>query len=208
MTLVDDIIKWFKAPKTIKGIVGMIAIVILLAADFAYWAGAIDVDDQGGGSNGGGDDEIEIPDDYVESITDSLPRGSHIAPQVPNLLEGEAEGETYRLYPIPIEYNRSEVTITCDGDPGSPQRLDGGDRNDLDLYLYSEGNDASGDLDSTSPDYQAATAQIAETFNDDDLDPGNWTLRVDCYTGDDVSYTVDIQVIYTRGNQTEEEEGE
>jgi hypothetical protein len=207
MTLIDNIIKWFVAPKTLQGIAGMIVIIIVLALDFAYWAGAIDVGTLDGDSGGGVvEEEVELPDDYIESISDSLERGRMRAPNIPNLLQGEAEGETYNLYDIPIDYNISEITITSDGNPGSPPRGDGGDRNDIDLYLYAPDNEAGGDFDSTNPDYSAATEYIAEALSQDNLDPGNWTLRVDCYTGSDVQYTIEIQVLYGSGNETDEGE--
>ncbi len=207
MTLIDNIIKWFKAPKTLYGIAGMIVIIIVLALDFAYWAGAIDVGSTGSGSGENGDgEEVEIPDDYLDAFSDSLERGSYRRPMIPDP-RGEEEGVTYNLYTFPIEINRSEITITSDGDPGSPPRGDSGDRNDIDLYLYRPGNDASGDLETTNPDYQAATPYIAEKFEDDDLDPGNWTLRVDCYTGSNVQYDIEIVVTYSLGNETDEEGG-
>ena len=208
MTLIDSIIKWFIAPKTLQGIAGMTVIIIVLGLDFAYWAGAIDVESLDTGSGGGGEvEEIELPDDYDSGvITDSLPHGRNIFPFQVAIHDprGEGEGETYNLYPVPIEINTSTVEIVSDGDPGSPPRGDGGDRNDIDLYLYAPEKDAGGDFDSTDPDYSAATQYIAETLNQDNLDPGNWTLRVDCYTGSDVQYTIQIQVFYGTGNETDE----
>lgn len=207
MALIDDIIKWFKAPKTIKGIVGMIAIIIVLALDFAYWAGAIDVTTITNGSDGDdGGDEVEIPDDYQTTYPGSLPRGSYLAPQIPDP-RGEAEGTTYNLYPVEILTNITEVMITSSGDGGRP-RPDGGDKNDIDLYLYAPDKDAGGDLDSTSPDHQAATQYLAEVLPLSRVrEYGNWTLRVDCYTGSDVTYTIDVQVTYARANETAEDDG-
>jgi hypothetical protein len=207
MALIDDIIKWFKAPKTLKGIAGMIVIVIVLALDFAYWAGAIDVTSIASGS---GDDneeeEVVIPDDYQTSFAGNLPRGSYVAPQIPDP-RGEGEGTTYNLYPIPIESNITEVIISSSGDGGRP-RIDGGDSNDIDLYLYEPGKDAGGDLDSTSPNYDAATQYLAEIMTLSRVrDYGNWTLRVDCYTGSDVAYTIDVSVTYARSNETAEDDG-
>lgn len=206
MTLIDNIIKWFKAPKTLYGIAGMIVIIIVLALDFAYWAGAIDVGSPSSGSNGGGDDdEVVLPDDYLETHTDSLEHGRMIAPQVPHP-QGEGEGVTYNLYSVPVESNRSEIEIVSSGDGGSPPRIDGGDRNDIDLYLYKPGKNAGGDFDSTEPDYEAATQYIDEGLSEDKLEPGNWTLRVECYTGNNFQYTVEIQILYALGNETEEGE--
>ncbi len=206
MALIDDIIKWFKKPKTIKGIAGMIVIVIVLALDFAYWAGAIEVGTFTNGSGGGGPSEpIEIPDDYNVTINDDLQRGSHVTAFVPDP-RGEAEGVTYNLYSVLVEYNITEIKIESSGDPESPPRGDGGDRNDIDLYMYKPGKDAGGDQADTNPDYSAATQYINEmmTIKKSTLEWGNWTLRVDCFTGDNVQYEIQIQVTYARGNETEE----
>jgi hypothetical protein len=207
MTLMDNFMKWFMAPKTLKGIAGMIVIIIVLALDFAYWAGAIDVMDMSGDTGGGGGEvEVELPDNFEESISGNLDHGRKLWALAPmNHPQGEGEGETYNLYPVEILINTSELVITSDGDPGSPPRGDGGDRNDLDLYLFAEGNDAGGNFDSTDPDHTAATATIQEQLTQRNLDAGNWTLRVECFTGDSVSYTIDIQITYSAGNETEEE---
>jgi len=205
MMPIEPIIKWFKSPKSLQGIAGMIVIVIVLAMDFAYWAGAIEVDTAPTGSNGGGNggNEVVLPENYTETISDSLEHGRMIATRIPHP-QGEGEGVTYNLYTFPVEINRSEIIIVSDGDAGSPPRADGGDRNDIDLYLYEPGKDASGDFDSTDPDYEAATAYIQEALTEDDLDPGNWTLRVECYTGNNFQYTVEIQVLYSELNEGEE----
>jgi len=207
MTLIDMIIKWFKAPKTLYGIAGMIVIIIVLALDFAYWAGAIEIGSTSNGpGGGGGDDEVEIPDDYLETISGSLEHGRKVYAfqQLTNDPRGEGEGETYNLYPVPIEYNVSEIQITSDGDGGRP-RIDGGDSNDIDLYLYAPGNEAGGNFESTNPNYEGASQYIQEGISQDNLEIGNWTLRVDCYTGNGVQYTIDVVVSYVPGNETEEE---
>ncbi|UCF09135.1 MAG: hypothetical protein JSW28_05520 [Thermoplasmata archaeon] len=207
MAILDNIVNWFTKPKNMKGIVAMIVIVIILALDFAYWAGAIDVASFSPDSDGEdeGPDE-EIPDDYDSGIiSDSLAHGRkmYAFQQLMDDPRGEGEGETYNLYPVPVESNTSEVQIVSDGDGGRP-RIDGGDRNDVDLYLYSPEKDAGGDFESTDPDYEGASASIQEAISAKRLEPGNWTLRVDCYTGEDVQYTIQIQIFYG-GNETEEE---
>jgi hypothetical protein len=203
----DDFIKWFMKPKIWQGTIVFIVIIIILALDFAYWAGAIDVIFFGSD----GDDNVDVveeivPEDYDSGvIPDSLQHGRMIYPFSVFVSDprGEGEGETYNLYPFPVETNTSEVQIVSDGDPGRP-RVDTGDRDDIDLYLYAPGKDAGGDFESTDPDYQAATSSIQEGLSEKLRIPGNWTLRVDCYTGEDVSYTVHIQVFYSSGNKTEE----
>ena len=208
MPLKDDLTKWLKKPKNQQGMVVFIVLIIILALDFAYWAGAIDVGTFGSDGDGDGDEvDEEIPDDYDSGIiSDSLVHGRkmYAFQQLMDDPRGEGEGETYNLYPVPIETNTSEVQIVSDGDGGRP-RIDGGDRNDVDLYLYAPDKEAGGDFESTDPDYQGASASIQEAISERIRIPGNWTLRVDCYTGEDVAYTIQIQVFYPSGNETEEE---
>jgi hypothetical protein len=168
----------------------------------------IEVSFFGSDSDGGGDEvDVEIPEDYDSGVlSDSLAHGRkmYAFQQLMDDPRGEGEGETYNLYPVPIETNNSEVQIVSDGDGGRP-RVDGGDRNDVDLYLYAPDKEAGGDFESTDPDHQGASASIQEVIAERIRIPGNWTLRVDCYTGEDVAYTVQIQVSYSSGNETEEE---
>jgi hypothetical protein len=206
MTLIDSILKWFKAPKTLYGIAGMIVIIIVLALDFAYWAGAIEVGSTTNGSNeGNGDNASVIPDNYEETFSGTLEHGRKLYSfqQLTNDPRGEGEGETYNLYTFPIDWNTSELQITSDGDGGRP-RVDGGDSNDIDLYLYAPGKEAGGNFESTDPDYEGASPYIQEGISQDNLEIGNWTLRVDCYTGNGVEYMIEIKIFYPQGNVTED----
>jgi hypothetical protein len=208
MSVAEELSKWFMKPKNQKGMIVFTIIMIVLALDFAYWAGAIDViffDSDGRGDDV--DEEIAIPEDYdSDVISDTLVHGRKLYAfqQLGDDPRGEAEGETYNLYSFPVETNNSEVQIVSDGDPGRP-RIDTGDRNDIDLYIYAPGKDAGGDFEGTDPDHESATSSIQEAITERLRIPGNWTLRVDCYTGEDVSYTVQIQVFYSNGNDTDEE---
>jgi hypothetical protein len=208
MSYIDDIIKWLTTPKTLKGLAGMTVIILILAADFAMWAGR-DLSGSATGSSVEEEEEIDIPDDYDSGIiTDSLPHGRHLVAfqQIIGDPRGEGEGETYNLYPVPILSNITGLEIVSGGDGGG-SRIDGGDRNDIDIYLYAPEKNAGGDFDSTDPDYEGASPYIDEaiTLKKKSLDLGNWTLRVDCYTGSDVSYTIQVQVFYGGQNATEEE---
>ncbi len=209
MSVIDDAIKWLTTPKTLKGIAGMVIIILILAADFAWWSGRINVTSGASGSGGEDEEEILVPDDYDSgAISDSLQHGRHLVAfqQIIGDPRGEGEGETYNLYPVPILANITGLEIVTDGDDGG-SRVDGGDRNDLDIYLYAPEKNAGGDFDTTDPDHEGASPTIKEAIIlKRPIDLGNWTLRVDCFTGSDVSYTVQIQVFYGGGNATEEEE--
>jgi hypothetical protein len=212
MILTDYLVKWITTKKNLYGLIGFTLIMILLGINFSYWAGAIEL---GGGGNqdtvtNGDDDDILVPDDYDSGqISGSLPHGRHLVAfqQIVGDPRGEGEGETYDLYQFPIEANITGLEIVSGGDAGG-SRIDGGDRNDIDIYIYAPDKDAGGDFDTTDPDYEGASPYIEEMIQlkKKSLDLGNWTLRVDCYTGSDVSYTVQIQVFYGGGNETKEGE--
>jgi hypothetical protein len=54
MILADYLIKWFTTRKNLYSLIAFTLIMILLAANFSYWAGAIEVSDEPGGGGGGG----------------------------------------------------------------------------------------------------------------------------------------------------------
>lgn len=208
MSLIDDGIKWLTAPKTLKGIAGMIIIIAILAADFAMWAGR-DLTGSVTGSRVDVVEEMEVPEDYDSGpITDSLPHGQNLVAfqQLIGDPRGQGEDETYKLYQFPILANITKLEIVSSGDGGG-SRVDGGDRNDIDLYMYAPDNDPGGDQESTQPDYDSANPYIEESISlkNNSLDLGNWTLRVNCYTGQDVSYTIQIQIFYGGGKVAKEE---
>jgi hypothetical protein len=209
MKLDEYLSKWIKTQKNLYGVAGFIVIMIILAMNFSYWAGAIKINDSENGDKVLEDDDImQLPEDYDSGvISDSLAHGRHLVAfqQIIGDPRGEGEGQTYNLYPVPILTNITKLEIVTDGDGGG-SRIDGGDRNDIDIYLYAPEKEAGGDFESTDPDYEGATPTIKESISikRDSLDFGNWTLRVDCYTGTNVAYTVQVQVFYGRENKTEE----
>lgn len=193
MTLMDDIIKWFKAPKTIKGIAGMIVIIILLAVDFAYWAGAIEVTPYTPGSGGGGDQdgienytiEKEVPLDQQDTIT---------APGF-----GQPIPETYRDYPFTIEENATEAIInvtlldSLNGVFLPP---------DLDLYVYGPGGDEIG-MSATQGGDESVTLSNRTLEREG---PGEYVATVKSYRGIQVTYQVTAEVFYMVPFEAEEGE--
>jgi len=188
--------KWLSVKTNLGGIVGFVVIMLVLAIDFSYWAdtiGAIspgDDDDDGGGvilppSNA----TLEVMYDSG-NLTGSLPHGHYnrgfIDPR-------DTEGETYMLATFDVPDNATEIYCTVDGDPGG-ERPGGGDMNDMDLYLYEPGNSNTGNEESA--DYVGATESIHEEISvqKKSLPTGTWTLRLDCFSGQDVSFTYQMIV--------------
>ncbi len=193
MTLVDDIIKWFKAPKTIKGIVGMIAIIILLAADFAYWAGAIDVDDQGGGSDGGGVEEEQNGTLFLD--VDDIHTGTLLIPSGGIIIN---EGNSIARHPFEVKENATlgYVNVSFQGTKLRP---------DFDLRVY-------GPDDSLVS--ESATEETDEVLELDEKDfnrtgPGTYVAEVENYSSLNIEYTLTIQIyIEIPIEESDEEEGE
>ncbi len=136
MTMIDSIIKWFKAPKTLYGIAGMIAIIIVLALVFAYWAGAIGVTDQT--STGDTDEDGEVTEWEEVALYHDEQDDSILGPGL-----GQVNNEyTSKTYEFPVEAmdenasaNASRAVIITTHTGNTP-------RPDVDLYVYApDGNE-------------------------------------------------------------------
>ncbi len=126
MALIDIILKWFKAPKTMQGIAGMIVIIIVLGLDFAYWAGAIDVT----GIDSGSGDDSEGEQNWMTIVERALDEEETIT--APGL--GQDIPDTYRDYYFQINDNATGAIINLtfiDGISGPISDPD------LDLYVFS-----------------------------------------------------------------------
>lgn len=189
MTLIDSIIKWFKAPKTLYGIAGMIVIIIVLALDFAYWAGAIEV---GSPSTSGPVDEenetIEYEDVllYHDEQDDSIP-----APGF-----GQINNDyTSKKYPFPVEENASkaEIITTHTGVTLRP---------DVDLYIFGPDGEQVG--------YSAGSnAEEGVKLDDKDFEQygfGTYVAEVRNFKNFNIQYRITIDVYYrVPANETDEE---
>ena len=169
------------------GVLGIIVVVSALIGAFTFVGKSI--------TSTGEEEEIveeELPENFYWSKDDTLLQGHNRAPF-------GREGTTYKLYEFPVENGSKKVIVTVDGDPGNP-RPDGGDRNDLDLYVYGENGNEVG---------SSATPQITEKVELDERDIkrggyGTYTVKVDCWSGHNVQYTLQIWVYY---NDTTNETG-
>lgn len=188
MTLMDDIIKWFRKPKTLYGIAGLVAIVIILAADFAYWAGAIDVLEPSSDVTDV-EEEIEVETEevniYHDEQTDTI-----YAPGFNYIINDY----TAVQYPFTVEDNATRATVitTNQGNNFRP---------DVDLYVYGpDGNEVSRSAGST------ADEAVQLDYKDFEREGyGQYTAEVRNYSNIAITYEIVIDVYKEMPvNQTEE----
>jgi hypothetical protein len=195
MTWIDDVRKWFLAPKTIKGIAGMTVIVIVLALDFAYWAGAIKVTDLASGEEELGEGEEEAKNWTLELVQDEQ-TGSLFAPSPLGLVS--LENVQYRNHEFDVEEDGYEAYINATVSEGSTNA-----RPDLELIVY----DADGNQ--VAEERTEATNEVAKIEERELNVTGTWTARVENYSSFDIDYTLTIEIFYKRPLEvTEDEEGE
>ena len=177
MALIDDILKWFMKPKTLYGIVGMIGIIIILAADFAYWAGAIDVIDPNADVTVEEEEivvETEEVNIYHDEKTDTI-----YAPGGGILINDF----TSKQYPFTVEDNATRATIITTNQGNSF-------RPDIDLYIF--GPDGSEVASSAG-----ATADEAVELDYKDFERngyGQYTAEVRNFSNLAVTYEIVIDV--------------
>lgn len=177
MIFVDDIIKWFKKPKNIYGVVGMAGIMIILAADFAYWAGAIDVIPLGEEEAEEVVEEVTETEEvniYHDEQTDTI-----MAPGL-NIINNDF---TSKRYTFPVEDNASRATIITT-DQGNNFRPD------VDLYIYGpDGSEVASSAD--------ATADEAVELDYKDFENkgyGTYTAEVRNFSNLAITYKIEIDV--------------
>lgn len=188
MTLIDNIIKWFKAPKTLYGIAGMIVIIIVLALDFAYWAGAIEV---GSFSTGETVEEENETVEWEEVLVYTFEQEDTIlAPgfgQVSN-------SNTAKIYEFPVEENASkaEIITTHTGNAIRP---------DVDLYIYGPDGEQVGSS-------AGSNAEEGVQLDERDFERngyGNYVAEVRNFSNIAITYKITIDVYYKiPANETSE----
>ena len=177
MALMDDIVKWFSKPKTLYGIAGMIGIIIILAADFAYWAGAIDVVDPNADVTQEEEEvvvETEEVNIYHDEQTDTI--------LLPGFGQIGGSGTTI-TYDFPVEDNATRATIitTNQGNNARP---------DIDLYIYGpDGSEVANSAGST------ADEAVELDYKDFERNGyGQYTAEVKNFSSPAVTYEIVIDV--------------
>jgi hypothetical protein len=187
MTWIDDVRKWFLAPKTLKGIAGMIVIIIVLALDFAYWAGAIKVTDLASG-------EEEVVVEVNETIKYEV---EHFEEESTLLIPGGGivnNDFTSDSYPFTVNENASNATIKTTHTGNNPKP-------DVDLALF--GPDGQEIPHTNGPD-----AEEKAELDDKDFERygyGDYTVEVRNYSSFRVQYKITIDVYNPILNTTSEE---
>jgi hypothetical protein len=187
MTWIDDVLKWFTAPKTIKGIAGMVVIVIVLALDFAYWAGAIDTTDLGSE-----EEEVVVEENetiefevwhFEDEATLPIPGGG--------IINNDFTSDSY---PFPVNENASNATIKTTHTGSNP-------RPDVDLALFApDGQEI--------PHTNGPDAEEKAELSDRDFERfgyGDYTVEVRNYSSFRVQYKITIDVYNPILNTTSEE---
>ena len=188
MMMIEPIIKWFKTPKTLQGIAGMIVIVIVLALDFAYWAGAIAVETDTLEQTG---EEPEEVTEWMEEVTYHFEQEDTIYAPGFGFVNNEY---TSKQYDFPVEENASkaEIITTHTGSHPSP---------DIDLYIIGP--------DGEEFTYSADTsAEEGVKLDEKDFEKhgyGMYTADVRNFRGVAVTYKITIDV-YSKvpANETSE----
>jgi hypothetical protein len=178
MELIDNIIKWLFAPKTIKGIIGMAVIIGVLAGDFMWWAGQ-DLASASSGSTSNGDVDEEAPWTYFRDLDGSY-SGTLPAPS----------GGSYKSQDVTVHYEDFEVkenatlgfvNVTPTGTNARP---------DLDLRVYGP----DGELVAESATEQADEYIELDYEDFNRTGPGMWIAEVDNYSSFNMGFTLTIQI--------------
>jgi len=188
MSYIDDFVKWFLKPKTLYGIAGMIGIIVLLAADFAYWASA--------DLKYGSQDEVEVEEEEIEVETEEVSvyhdeqTDTILVPGF-GIIGGSA---TTMTYDFPVEDNATRATIITTNQGNNL-------RPDIDLYIYAPDGSEVGSS-------AGATADEAVELDYRDFERngyGTYTAEVRNFSNVAVTYEIVIDVYKeVPVNQTEE----
>lgn len=194
MILTDYLTKWISTKKNLYGLVGFTLIMILLAMNFSYWAGAITLGGENNQNNLGGGEEEEEPWMYQLDVDDSH-SGTLLLPS----------GGTVKNPGITIAYHEFEVrenatlgflNVTPTGSNARP---------DIDLRVY--GPDGEMKMESATEGASESITLSEKLLNK--TEPGIWLAEVDNYSSFNLDYTLTIQ-IYVKApiEETEKKEGD
>jgi hypothetical protein len=192
MILVDYFMNWFSTKKNLYSLGVFIALMVLMAYTFAFWAGEISIQDAIVGSAGGSEGEGEVENWAYELVTDDTHTGSLLVPSGGVII---IVGTNTAEHPFDVNESAGlgYINVTASG-----THL----RADLDLRVYGPDGDVVG---------ESATEQADEYVELDERDfnrtgPGTYIAEVENYSTFNVEYTLTIQ-IYNKVPIEEDEEG-
>ena len=177
--MTNDLVKWFKIRKNMYGILAWIGIIVLLAGDFHYWAGAIET--VGAKENDDVDDEIIIEvteGNYTITFEKLAPSSGSFAVGRPQT-EDDSD-----MVPFEVKENACIGWVNLTGD--------GTGRPDLDLYIL----DPKGKVQASAASPEASEAAVIDEKSFKRGGPGTWIAKVDPYTGFNLQYSLDITIGY------------
>jgi hypothetical protein len=189
MSYIDDVFKWLKSPKTLKGLAGMAFIIIILALDFAWWAGQ----DLTTNVRAASDEEVveEEPWQYELAVDDTytgtllLPSGG----QVKN------PGVTVAYHDVEVPENSTLgfFNVSVSGNALRP---------DFDLRVYGPDGEL---VDQAATEAADETLKIEfKVFNR--TGAGTWRVEVDNYSSINIGYSLTIQIHIRAPIEENEEE--
>jgi hypothetical protein len=180
MSYIDMVVKWLKAPKTLKGIAGMTVIIIILAIDFWWWAENTNII-AAATIVGGGDDGVVEGDNWTYGLDiDETITGTLLAPSGGIF---RSEGLSIATYDFEVSENAvlGFVNVSVTSTNARP---------DFDLRVYGPDGDSVG---------ESATEEANEHIEIDErvfnrTGPGTYEAEVDNYSSFYIQYTLTIQI--------------
>lgn len=180
MELTDYLSSWVSTKKNIYGLAGFTVIMLLLAANFAYWAGAIKVSGPiaGAQAEGEGGEQVQWEEVLVY----------HFEQEDTLMLPGFGQvggGSTTKSYDFPVEENasRAEITTTHTGTNLSP---------DVDLEVFGADGESAG----SSGNQDAEEAVYLDERNFKSHGFGTYRADVHNFRNIAITYKITIDVYY------------
>jgi hypothetical protein len=180
MIIVDELMKWFTTKKNMYSLGAFVAIMLLLAWNFSYWAGAIDIQGSVIGSVDGTGEEGEEENWVYELDVDDSHSGSFLVPSGGVIV---IVGTNTAEYPFEVQETAGLgfVNVTMSGTHARP---------DLDLRVYGPDGGVVG---------ESTTSEADEHVELDEKDfnrtgPGTYRAEVENYSTFNVDYTLTIQI--------------
>lgn len=180
MIIDEFLLKWIKNKKNLYGLVGFTIIMMILAADFAFWAGEITINAAVAHGPDGETDSEEEPWMYQLDVDDSH-SGTLIAPSPLGAIR--IEGLQYVRHDFEVKENATLgfVNVSVSGTKLRP---------DFDMVVF----DPHGEVVVESKT-EAAEEHIEidyKVFNR--TDPGIWYVEVENYSSFAIDYELTIQI--------------
>ncbi len=180
MILADYLIKWFTTRKNLYSLIAFTLIMILLAANFSYWAGAIPTsDDEGDKPDGDEEEEEEVPWYYKLEVDESY-SGTLLLPSG-GTVKNPGVTVAYHDVEVPENSTLGFFNVSVSGNALRP---------DFDLRVYGPDGEL---VDQAATEAAEETLKIEyKVFNR--TGAGTWRVEVDNYSSFNIGYTLTIQI--------------